>query len=210
MIRPALTRTLALAACLIAGGCASVLAPALKPNVSTEAAALREGTYALDTDHAALLFKIDHLGFSAFAGRFERFDVSLDFDPENPRAARIEAIIDMTSLDIANDAFATELMGPKWFDAENHPETVFRSTGINVTGENTGTMTGDLTLHGITLPATLDIVFNGGGNDRLRSAYVVGFSATTTINRSAFGVDRFSGLITEEVSIEIEAEFIRK
>ncbi len=192
--------------CLLCSGCASLL----KPDVSAEPAALRPGQYALDPDHAALLFKIDHLGFSKFVGRFESVKASLDFDEADPTAARIEAIVDMTSLDIANDAFAATLMGPGWFDAEAFPEAVFRSTAIEVTGENRGRMTGDLTLRGATLPATFEVVFNGGGRDRLRGAYVVGFSATGRISRSAYGIDRFGALIADDAAVVIEAEFVRK
>jgi polyisoprenoid-binding protein YceI len=203
-------KALAAAALLAGAGCASVLAPALKPNVSAKATALRAGAYELDKAHAALLFGIDHLGFSTFTGRFERFDVSLDFDADNPQAARIEAVIDMTSLDIANDEFAATLMGPDWFDAGAYSEATFRSTAITLTSDNSGEMTGDLTLHGVTLPVTMAVTFNGGGRDRLRGAYIVGFSARTVIDRTAFGVSRFSGLITDEVEITIEAEFIKQ
>jgi len=203
-------KAVAIAAMILAAGCASALAPVLKPNVSAEATALRDGAYELDKTHAALHFKIDHLGFSEFVGRFERFDASLDFDAETPQAARIDAVIDMASLDIANDEFAATLMGPDWFDAGAFPEAVFRSTAIEVTGDNTGVMTGEMTLHGVTAPVSFDVTFNGGGNDRLRRAYIVGFSATAVIDRMAFGVDRFKGLIADDVIIEIEAEFIRK
>jgi polyisoprenoid-binding protein YceI len=203
-------KSLAVAALIAAAGCTSILAPALKPNVRTEATALRDGAYMLDKDHAALLFGIDHLGFSTFPGRFERFDVSLDFDTDNPQAARIEAVIDMTSLDIANDEFAATLMGPDWFDAGAYPEASFRSTAITLTGDNSGEMTGEMTLHGVTAPVTFEVTFNGGGRDRLRGAYIVGFSARAMIDRTAFGVSRFRGLITDEVGITIEAEFIKK
>ena len=87
---------------------------------------------------------------------------------------------------------------------------MLRSTEIAVTGETTGTMTADLTLHGVTAPVTLDVTFNGGGQDRLRGAYVVGFSATGEIDRTVFGVDRFSGLITDTVLIEVETEFLKQ
>jgi len=187
--------------------CASVLAPALAPNVNTDPTALKAGNYALDAKHASLIFKIGHLGFSQYVGRFERFDVSLEFDQENAAAARIEAVIDMTSLDVANDDFAATLMGPNWFDAGQYPEAIFRSTGIEVTADNTGVMTGDLTLHGVTQPITMDVIFNGGGNDRLRGAYVIGLSARAKLDRRAFGVDRFNGLVSDMVEIEIEAEF---
>jgi len=199
---------LAAASLVLLSGCASAFAPLLKPEVSSEAAALTPGAYTLDPTHASVLFKIDHLGYSQYVGRFERWDATLDFDADDPSSARLDAIVDMTSLDIANDEFAETLMGPDWFDSETHPQAIFRSTEITVTGDNTGTATGDLTLNGVTAPATFDITFNGGGQDALRRAYVVGFSATGEIDRTVFGVDRFSGLITDTVSLEIEAEFL--
>ncbi len=186
--------------------CSSVVTP----NIKQETAALRAGAYKLDEAHAAILFRINHLGYSTYLGRFEKFSASLDFDEADPTTARVSAIIDMTSLDIANDEFAQTLTGPDWFDAEQFPQAVFNSTAIAITGDNTGTLTGDFTLHGVTKPVTLEVSFNGGARDLLRSAYVVGFSAKGTIDRTDFGVSRFTGVITDEVSIEIEAEFIRQ
>jgi len=71
-------------------------------------------------------------------------------------------------------------------------------------------MIGDLTLKGVTAPITLDVTFNGGGNDLLRGGYIVGFSAQGAFNRTTFGVDRFAGIVANDVTIEIEAEFIRR
>lgn len=197
-------------AAFMATSCASAVAPLLAPSVETSATALKPGNYELDDKHAALLFKVGHLGFSKFVGRFERFDATLDFDETSPEDARVEAVIDMTSLDVANDSFANTLMGPNWFDAEQFPETIFRSQSIEITGENTGILSGELTMHGVTNPVTMDVVFNGGGFDRLRSAYVVGLSGTTTVRRSDFGVDRFQILVSDKVELEIEAEFLRR
>jgi len=202
-------RALAAAAMVLTTAC-ETLATAFAPDVETEATALRPGNYTLDSAHASLIFKVDHLGLSTYLGRFERFDVSLDFNEDDPTASRVDAVIDMTSLDVANDDFAETLTGSSWFDAAVFPETRFQSTAIVVTGENTGTMTGDLTLRGVTAPAKLDVTFNGGGRDRLRGAYVIGLSARGDISRSAFGIDRFNGLVGDNVTIEIEAEFLRE
>lgn len=200
-------RNLFLTLCLSLGAsCASALAP----NVNTDPTALKPGNYELDRNHAALLFKVGHLGFSKYVGRFENFDVSLDFDEEHPELAKIDAVIDMTSLDVANDPFANTLMGPNWFDANQFPETIFRSTGIEITGENTGVMSGELTMHGVTQPVTMAVTFNGGGFDRLRGAYVVGMSAHSTVSRRAFGVSRFGIFVSDKVELEIEAEFKRR
>ncbi len=188
-------------------GCASLVAP----RVAVEPAALKDGAYALDRTHAALTFKVDHLGFSNYVGRLKRFDAQLDFDAEDPAAARVEAVVDMTSLDVADEDFAATLMGPGWFDAEAFPEAVFRSTTIEVTGAGAGRMTGDLTLKGVTAPVTLDVTFNGGARDILRSgSYVVGFSASGSFDRTVFGIDRFAGVVGNDVMVEIEAEFERR
>lgn len=205
-----LLRTLLISGFLLVSGCASVLAPVLKPSVEQDPAALRDGQYALDPAHSALMFRIDHLGFSTFIGRFEAFEASLEFDAANPADAKVAALIDMTSLDVANDEFAETLMGPDWFDAGSFPTARFESTVITVTGDTTGAMTGSLTLNGVTQEVRLDVTFNGGGRDRLRGAYVVGFKAEGRISRADFGVDRFSGVIADEVEIEIQAEFLRR
>ena len=192
---------------LLTAGCASVLAPLAKPTITAEASALRQGTYQLDKDHAALIFEINHLGYSTFIGRFNSFNISLEFDEASPQSARVDAVVDMTSLDVAHPEFAATLTGPDWFDAAKFPQAEFHSTGVTVTGTNTGVMTGDLILHGVTRPITLDITFNGGGRDVIRNAYIAGFSAVGSIKRSDFGVNRFSRLITDDVRVRIEAEF---
>ncbi len=202
-------KAIGFAALFLCAGCA-VLAPVFAPKANADPAALRAGNYSLDPAHASLLFKIDHLGFSTYVGRFNSFDISLDFDENEPAAARVEAVIDMTSLDVANDDFANTLTGSNWFNTNQFPEALFQSTAITVTGENRGVMAGELTLHGVTQPVTLDVAFNGGGNDRLRGAYVIGLSATSEISRRAFGVDRFDGIVGDQVKIEIEAEFLRQ
>ncbi len=199
----------ALIALSAAPGCASLVNAAITPQFDATAASLPAGDYTLDTSHAALIFKVSHLGFADYVGRFERFEASLSGDPATPDAASLTAIIDMTSLDVANPDFAQTLMGPDWFNAGAYPQAVFRSAGITVTDGNTATVNGALTLNGITQPITLAARLNGSGFDRLRGADVVGFSAEGEINRSDFGIDRFSGPVGETVRIEIEAEFVK-
>ena len=188
-------------------GCTSLIAPLVKPHVTADLTALKAGDWKLDPAHAALLFRIDHLGYSDLIGRFETFDVSLTGDASDPSAARAEAVIDMTSLDMANDDFAAELMGPKFFDAEAYPQAVFRTLKVRPGEDGNAEVDGELTLHGVTKPVTLHVHFNGTAYDRIRGADVAGFSATATIDRSDFGVSAFSGIVTDEVRIEIQAEF---
>ena len=197
-------------ATLALGGCTSLVAPLLKPKLSAEVTALPAGDWKLDPAHAALVFRINHLGYSDLIGRFESFDVSLTGDASDPASARADAVIDMTSLDIANDSFAQELMGPKFFDTARYPQAVFRTLSVTP-GENGGAeVNGELTLHGQTRPMTLDVQFNGTAFDAIRGAQVAGFSASTVIDRTDFGVSAFSGLVTDEVRIEIQAEFLKQ
>lgn len=190
-------------------GCNTLVAAFVTPAIDREAATLRPGNFRLDTAHAALLFRIDHLGFADYVGRFDRFEASLSGDPANPGASVVEAIIDIASLNVANPDFEAQLMGPDWFDASRHPQAIFRSRTVRLTGASTAEVEGDLTLRGTTRPVVLTVRFNGSAFDRLRRADVAGFSASAEINRSEFGISRFSGLITDTVRLEIEAEFIR-
>ncbi|MFN4024546.1 MAG: YceI family protein [Hyphomonas sp.] len=190
-------------------GCNTLAATFLTPAIDRQAVTLQPGDFRLDTAHAALLFRIDHLGFADYVGRFDRFEATLSGDPADPGASVVEAVIDIASLNVANPDFEAQLMGPDWFDAARHPQAIFRSRTVRLTGASTAEVEGDLTLRGTTRPALLTVRFNGSAYDRLRGADVAGFSATAEISRSAFGIDRFSGLITDTVRLEIEAEFIR-
>jgi polyisoprenoid-binding protein YceI len=199
----------ALAAALALASCNSLAAAVLKPDVQAAPVSVPAGDYTLDPSHASILFKIDHLGYSTYVGRFERFEASLTGDPASPESAQVTATVDMTSLNIANPDFAAELMGPDWLDAEGFPQASFKTYGLKIVGENEADISGDLTLKGKTQAVILRARLNGSAYDRLRGADVVGFSATLPISRSAFGVDKYAGLITDEVLLEIEAEFVR-
>lgn len=176
---------------------------------TTEPGELPEGGYRLDPDHTALLFKIDHLGFSQFVGRFDRIDAALDFDPSDPQASRLTVVVDMASVDVNPPAFAEELRGPDWFDVERFPEARFESRTIEVTGEDTGIVRGDLTLRGITRPVTLDVSFNGGGDNLITGTYTLGFAASGTLERSDFGLGAYAPAVGDEVELEISVEFGR-
>ncbi|MDP1556493.1 MAG: YceI family protein [Hyphomonas sp.] len=198
------------ASALALTSCNTLAAAVLKPDVQAAPAAVPAGDYRLDKAHASILFKIDHLGFSTYVGRFERFDASLTGDPASPESATVTATVDMTSLNLANPEFAAELMGPDWLDAANYPQAAFKTYGLKIVGENEADISGDLTLKGKTQAVIIRARLNGSAYDRLRGADVVGFSATLPISRAAFGVDKYSGLIADEVMLEIEAEFIRQ
>ncbi len=191
---------------LVLGGCGYLIP---HHNQTTELSVLPEGAYRLDPQHATILFKVDHLGFSKLIGRFDRFDATLDFDPQQPQAARLVAVIDPASIDLNVAAFEQDLRGSGWLDVERYPEARFESRTIEITGDDTGIVTGDLTLHGMSAPVTLDVIFNGGGSDLLTGAYTLGFEAHGSVLRSAFGLGAYAPAIGDEVLLEIHAEFLR-
>jgi len=181
----------------------------LAPDFNTDVTELRGGGYVLDPDHASLVFKINHLGFSTFIGSFDDFDASLDFDPENIENSSLEVIVNMASLDVNLPEFEEELKGSNWFDVERFPQAVYRTTSfVEARDENTFVFAGDLTLHGVTAPVNLIVDFNGGGRNVLTRSYTMGFEATATFLRSDFGVDRFTNFgVGDEINLDVNVEF---
>ena len=183
----------------------------LTPDFETELTELNAGQYILDPNHASLIWKINHLGFSTFVGRFNDIEASLDFDPENIQDSSLEVIINTAGLDINNPEFEEELKGSNWFDVENFPQATFASTSFVESNGNSFVFEGDLTLLGTTAPVTLNINFNGGGRNFLTRSNTVGFSASATFLRSAYGLDRFTSFgVGDEIELEIHVEFMEQ
>lgn len=198
------------------------VAPAQAATPSSAAAAkaapidVPAGAYKLDKSHSTLLFRVNHLGFSNYRVRFNRFDAQLQFDPANPAASTLTASVDPTSLDLPTPpaGFLDSLIGEQWLDTKKHPEITFRSTKVAVTGARTARITGDLTLHGVTKPITLDATFNGGyrGHPMDPNARI-GFSAHGKFNRSDFGIaygvpaPGTTMGVSDQVDVSIETEF---
>ncbi|OYX01824.1 MAG: polyisoprenoid-binding protein [Caulobacter vibrioides] len=174
------------------------------------------GDYTLDKTHASLVFKVSHLGFSNYTASFADFDVKLRFDQANAAASSLEATIDPTSLTLPAPpaGFQKELIGPQWLNAGAYPTITFKSTKVETTGPDTGKVTGDLTLHGVTKPVTLEVTYNGGyaGHPMDPNARI-GFSAKGAFKRSDFGIaygvpaPGTTMGVGDEVQVEIEAEF---
>lgn len=193
------------AGCVWLVGCGYLL-PAQHQTI--ERGELRGGAFALDLEHATIHWKVDHLGFSQFVGRFDRFDASLDFDPAAPEAAVLEVVVDTGSVSTHVPGFADELRGPGWLASERHPEARFVSRAITVTGPATGTIEGELTLLGVTEPVSLEVTFNGGATNFVTGRYTLGFAATAVLDRTAFGLTTLAPAIGREVTLEIHAEFV--
>ena len=174
------------------------------------------GAYTLDKSHSTVVFKVSHLGFSNYTASFAEFDARLNFDPAKPELTTLEATIDPRSLTLPAPpaGFRDELVGPQWLNAAQYPAITFKSTKVEVTGANTARVTGDFSLHGVTKPVVLDVIFNGGyAGHPMDPQARAGFSATGTFKRSDFGIaygvpaPGTTMGVGDEVAVEIETEF---
>jgi polyisoprenoid-binding protein YceI len=165
-------------------------------------------TYNIDADHTAIVFRVNHLGFSNVFGRFKEFAGALDFDGEWS-GGKVELTIQTGSLDTAVAKRDDHLRSPDFFNAAEFPTMKFVSTGIEKNNDNTGTLKGDLTLLGVTKPVTLDVTFNKVGphpDPRMAGVEVAGFSAKTVVKRSEFGMKTFLPGVSDDIEIWLEVE----
>lgn len=176
--------------------------------------ALSPGAYEVEPAHASLTFKVQHFGLSWYTMRFDQMDVALDFDPAAPERSSVEAIVDPTSISVYHpekqDDWEQELANDdKFLMAGTYPQIIFKSTKIEVTGDNAGVVTGDLTLRGVTKPISMDVVFNGANSfPWAPGEKLLGFSASGAFNRSDFGMDALlPNIVSDETRFEIEIEF---
>jgi len=194
---------------VVLSGCASLLAPKVQKDVLQ----LRAGAYELDTRHTALLFKVGHLGLSTYVGRFNEIKATLDFDPNNIQATKLEAIIEIDSLEINDPDLAKQLMGKTWFNQKRYPQASFKTLSVApVTDSQDGSQfdfTGLLSFRGVEKPLTVRATFNGGANNILNGKYTLGFNATASFLRSDFGMGAFVPLVGDEIQLEAFAEFLR-
>jgi polyisoprenoid-binding protein YceI len=180
----------------------------------TAVSEMPSGVYTLDKTHASVTWKVSHLGLSNYTARFTSIDAELNFDTKDPTKSTLTASVDPASVrtDYPNAAekdFDAKLAkGKEWFNAGEFPKISFVSKKITMTGKNTGDVTGDLTLLGITKPVTLNVTFNGA---YLKKPFVeapgIGFSATATLKRSDWGFKTYVPMIGDDVTLLIETEF---
>jgi polyisoprenoid-binding protein YceI len=175
-------------------------------SVIADLSAVPSGGYGLDKSHAYLTFSYSHLGFSHPVITVGAFDVALDLDSAAPEKSRLSVTADAASIDSGVVDFNDHLHGPEYFDVGKHPEITFASTAIVMTGEDTATITGDLTIKGVTKPLTLTASLNKAAMHPMQKVPVVGVSATGTLKRSEFGLGQYAPAVGDEVSINVEVE----
>ena len=183
-------------------------AAALLAAMSTTAIAAPE-SYVLDASHSQIVFSYNHLGYSTTYGMFSGFEGEIQFDQEDPAASSVSVSFPVTSMLTGWEKRLGHFMSPDFFDATDDEMVTFTSTGIEVTGDNTALITGDLTLNDVTKSVVLDAVLNQAGDHPMAGKPWAGFSATTTLVRTEYNLGQFAPFVSDEVDVMISVEAMK-
>jgi polyisoprenoid-binding protein YceI len=200
---------------LIASALALSLPVALTASAEPTLEGVASGLYELEKTHAFLTWSVKHNGISDYTVNFTDFDADLVFDADEPTNSQIQVTINPTALNTnypnaeKKVEWEEKLSGDKFLNAGEFPAITFASNAVTKTGDFEGTVSGDLTFLGVTKPVTLDVSYGGLANPPwFGQRDVIGFTASTTIDRTEFGLSG-TGSASNEVTIEFSGEFLQ-
>jgi polyisoprenoid-binding protein YceI len=185
----------------------TLLAAALA--VAATGAAAAPEKYVLDASHSQILFSYNHLGYSTTYGLFSGFEGDIMFDQEDPANSSVSVSMPVKSMLTGWEARFNHFMSDDFFGATDDEMVTFTSTGIEVTGEDTAKITGDLTLNGVTKSVVLDAKLNQAGEHPMAKKPWAGFDATTTLVRSEYELGQFAPFVSDEVEVKISVEAMK-
>lgn len=178
--------------------------------VAATAGVAQAETYEIDTRHTQVHFTYSHFGLSNITGRLADATGTIVYDPADPTAASIEISVPIASVSTGVQAMDDHFQKDDLFDAAQFPTASFKSTSVQPAGEGKLALAGDLTIHGVTRPATFDVTINNLIEHPMRKVPAAGFDAVGTIKRSDFGVDKYVPNIPDEVRLNITIEAYAK
>lgn len=162
--------------------------------------------YDIDPNHTQVVFSWNHFGFSHLAGHFEKVQGDFQFDPTDPTKSSIAVTIPITSMHTGVAKLDEDMQSADFFDAAKFPTATFKSTHVQKVGAHGLKISGDLTIHGVTRPAVLDVTINRIGKHPMAGRAAAGFDAKTTIKRSDFGIAKYVPNVSDEIAIAITSE----
>jgi polyisoprenoid-binding protein YceI len=170
--------------------------------------AVTAADYTIDPAHTYVSFAINHLGFSTMRGKFDKQSGSLQFDPASKKAS-VMIEIDAASIDTGHAKRDAHLQSPDFLNAVENPTITFKSTSATWSGDKPATVTGDLTILGVSKPVTLTITSMHCGPNPFSKKETCGFDATGSIKRTDFGVNYGAPAIGEALDLQIEFEAVK-
>lgn len=165
--------------------------------------------YTLEPVHTQILFFCDHLGFSKSQGEFMQFDGSFTFDPEKPENSSAEVSINTASINMDNQKWDDHMKNEDFFNVEKYPSMTFKSTKVENITSNEMNLQGELTMLGQTHPVILKVTHNKSGVHPFSGKFIAGFSATTTVKRSQFGMTYGLPALGDDIEIRLEVEGVK-
>ncbi len=184
-----------------------VLAAALATAATAAFAAPEK--YVLDASHSQIVFSYNHLGYSTTYGMFSGFEGEIMFDQADPANSSVAVSMPVKSMFTGWEARDGHFMSGDFFGASGEELVSFTSTGIEVTGDDTAIITGDLSMNGVTKSVALDATLNQTGTHPQAQKPWAGFDATTTLLRSDFNVGAFAPFVSDEVELIISIEAMK-
>lgn len=194
---------------MLLGAAACTPIQVLTHSVSQNEARVPAGRYDVDPNHTSVTFDIDHFKYTRFQIRFDRKKGQLDWNEGGLDKSTTSITIDAASIDTNVPLLDKMVKSASLLDVERYPEIRFVSTRFERTGESRGTLTGDLTIHGVTQPVTLDVTFNGFAPDPLTKQDTLGFSAEGHFSRAKFGLATWYPAVGDDIHVRIQAEFVK-
>ncbi len=162
-------------------------------------------TYIFDSSHTYVLFHIKHFGFSNPSGKWMAKG-QLILDEKKLQNSKVNVTINVAGIVTGNPELDKHLKGADFFDVAKFPTATYVSTSIDRTGKDRAIVHGNLTLHGVTKPITLTVKLNKKGNNPINNKLTLGFTASTTLRRSDFGITTLLPGLGNDVKLDIEAE----
>lgn len=167
-------------------------------------------TWSIDNVHSSAQFSVAYMAIAVFKGRFANVEGTIALNEADPSQSSVNAAIDVASLDISNDRFRGHMMSDQFFDAEQYPQITFKSTGVQKVGDTHWKISGDLAMHGVTKPVTLDTEYLGQAKHPFSGQLRAGFRARLAIDRGEWGLswnaalDNGAKYVGEKVEIELD------
>ncbi len=160
----------------------------------------------LDKSHARIGFTVNHMGFSTIYGDFKEFDGKVNYDAAHPKDTSVNFTIKTDSIDTGWAAREEHLRKAEFFNTASFPTMQFVSTGVTMQGKSKGKITGNLTLLGVTKPVTLNVVMHKRAANPMSKVDTIGFTATTTVKRSDFGMKAYVPMVGDLIPVTIDGE----
>ena len=162
--------------------------------------------YKIDPTHTATVFSWNHFGFSTPSANFTDIQGVIKVDNAKPANSSVEVTIPINSVNTNVAALDKEFQEEAWFNAAKYPNITFKSTKVETKDKKHFKITGDLTVKGVTKPVVLDAVLNKQGEHPMAKVPAIGFNATTSFNRSAFGIGNYVPNVGDKITVNITTE----